>query len=72
MNIITNQMVVDSIESTIKMLKNNLSFYETEINKVENTFNKRYYDSLNESILKFKKDLKYWESELVSWRNKLK
>jgi len=72
MNIITNQMVVDSIESTIEMLKNNLCFYETEIDKVENTFNKRYYDSLNESILKFKKDLKYWESELVSWRNKLK
>lgn len=72
MNIITNQMVVDSIESTIKMLKINLSFYETEINKVENTFNKRYYDSLNESILKYSKDLKYWETELASWISKLK
>lgn len=72
MTIITNQMVVDSIESTIEMLKNNLRFIETEINKLENRSNKRYYESLNATILKFKKDLKYWESELVSWRNKLK
>lgn len=72
MTIITNQMVVDSIESTIEMIKNNLRFYETEITKEENTSNKRYYESLNESILKLRRDLEYWESELVSWRNKLK
>ena len=70
MTIITNQMVVDSIESTIEMIKLNLRFYEMEIKTAEN--NTRYYESLSQSILNFKKDLEYWETELVSWRNKLK